>query len=198
MNAVWCKWKARAQHGDLNSQNCSLQGPSSLAQRSGRILPAMIFVWEWEEAPYYAQGLRNLVCVSKGTSAVRAEIWIRISRAATYITLQHRGEQQHLTTLQSNVVQGLMLLWTIESFHASGMCKVWCSWHKSPSLGLVERYVHCLMLLTPRVLPCVCYVPMSRCSLDHQSPSHPSPPLMCKVCLLLIKDLLRADCVQVS
>jgi hypothetical protein len=25
-------------------------------------------------------------------------------------------------------------------------------------MGLVERYVHCLMLLTPRVLQCVCYV----------------------------------------
>jgi hypothetical protein len=119
--------KGQSPARDLNSQNCPLQGPSSLAQRSGRIVPSYDFCLRM-------RGGTLLLCMHKvwGTVCVRClpplleeKYEWRIRRASTYILHSNIEENSSILRHYSPMLcKGLMLLlWTIESFHPSGMCK---------------------------------------------------------------------------
>jgi hypothetical protein len=144
MNAVWyVQLKGQSPARDLNSQNCPLQGPSSLAQRSGRIVPSYDFCLRMRGGTlllcmHKVSG--TLVCKVPPPASVRAEIWMKDKAGLhIYITLKHRGEQQHLKTLQSNVVQRPDA--AAAALDNRVLPSVW--------------YVQALMLLTLRVLPWV-------------------------------------------
>jgi len=158
------------------------------------------------EAPYYAQGLRNLEC--KGASSVRAEGLMRIRRASTYIiTLNIEEENSSILRHYSP-----MLCKAPDALDDKVLPSVWYvqglmlfTLDRGPSIGLLV-YVHCLMLLTPRVLPCVCSVqcpdaldtrvlpicPVSARSVAHQGSSESrfcSGVIDCRILVSILRDV---------